>query len=132
MSRGDWGGIALSERDIIGEFMEGYTDRAFHAADTLMDHLAKAGYVIVQRPPDDLPTPGFLARAEDVTGLSGTGRVAWIVEFPDGKAVVRWCVSSVRQTAVFDSIEDVMAVHGHDGRTVFEWYDHGGEWTPQP
>ena len=67
------------------------------------------------------PRSGFLSRADDVTGLSGTGRVAWLVEFPDGVCVVRWCVSEVRQTAVFASLADVLAVHGHDGRTRPEW-----------
>lgn len=69
---------------------------------------------------------GFLVRRDDVTGLSGVGRVAWIVQFPDGPCVVRWCVSEVRQTAVFASLNDVLAVHGHDGRTVVEWGDDYG------
>lgn len=64
---------------------------------------------------------GHLVRTDDVTGLSGTGYVAWLVQFPDGKCVVRWCVSDVRQTAVFDSLADVLAVHGHDGRTKAQW-----------
>jgi len=121
----------MEPRDIIGQFLEDYTDQAFHDADALLGQLGGAGYVIVRRPPDGLPAPGFLARADDVTGLSGTGRVAWIVEFPDGTTVVRWCVSTVRQTAVFNSMEDVLAVHGHDGRTWAEWYNHGGEWTAE-
>lgn len=68
-----------------------------------------------------LPRPFRLVRTEDVTGLSGTGIVAWGCVFPDGKAVTRWCVSDVRQTCVWDSLSDIMAVHGHDGRTTIEF-----------
>ena len=124
--------MSESPRDIIGTFMEGYSDSAFNAADRLINNLDRAGYVIVERPPLNTPATGFLVRADDVTGLSGTGRVAWCVEFPDGKCVVRWCVSDVRQTAVFDSMDDVLAVHGHDGRTKPVFYDNGGEWGSNP
>jgi len=53
----------------------------------------------------DIQRAGFLTRTDDVTGLSGTGMVAWLVEFPDGPCVVRWCVSS----------------NVYDGRTEPEW-----------
>jgi hypothetical protein len=65
----------------------------------------------------------ILRRKEDETGVSGTGDVAWGVEFPDGVVVTRWCVTDVRQTCVWRSIEDVRAVHGHDGKTEVIWLD---------
>lgn len=66
---------------------------------------------------------GVLRRVEDETGLSGTGDVAWIVEFPDGVCVTRWCVTDIRQTCVWASLDDVLAVHGHDGKTRIVWHD---------
>lgn len=64
-----------------------------------------------------------LRRREDETGLSGTGDVAWGLVFPDGVAVVRWCVTDVRQTAVFNSLDDVKHVHGHNGKTEVVFLD---------
>ncbi len=71
-----------------------------------------------------------LRRHEDVTGLSGTGDVAWGVLFPDGVVVTRWCVTDVRQTCVWRSLDDTMAVHGHDGKTGIGWLDDEGESAP--
>lgn len=65
----------------------------------------------------------ILRRHDDVTGLSGTGDVAWGCVFPDGIAVTRWCVTEVRQTCIWRSIDDVQAVHGHDGKTSMVWLD---------
>ena len=63
-----------------------------------------------------------LIRAVDVTGISGTGLVAWGVQFPDGKVVTRWN-GSIAQTCVWDSIEEVEAIHGHGGATQVVWAD---------
>jgi hypothetical protein len=77
----------------------------------------------------DNPRPFVLMRLDDETGLSGTGVVAWGVLFPDGKAVTRWCgtTTDVRQTCVWDDLEHVRAVHGHDGKTSIIWTDDGTE-----
>jgi hypothetical protein len=71
------------------------------------------------------PRPFTLLRSEDATGVSGIGHVAWGVLFPDGVAVTRWCVSAIRQTCVWASIDDLRAVHGHDGKTQLIFHD---EW----
>lgn len=71
---------------------------------------------------DTAPRRFVLKRDEDVTGLSGTGVVAWGVIFPDGRVATRW-KSEVAQTCAFDSIEDVIHVHGHHGRTRVVWLD---------
>lgn len=57
-----------------------------------------------------------LIRKVDVSGVSGTGVVAEGVIFHDGEVALSWfgekhCVS------VWNHIEDVVAVHGHDGLT---------------
>jgi hypothetical protein len=58
-----------------------------------------------------------LQRDEDETGISGTGRVAEGVEFSDGPVVLRWIVGEHRSTVVWQSMEAVEAIHGHNGRT---------------
>lgn len=63
-----------------------------------------------------------LVRDVDVSGISGTGLVAWGVQFPDGKTVTRWN-GEVAQTCCWDSIEDVEAIHGHQGATRVVWLD---------
>jgi len=44
------------------------------------------------------------------------------VQFDDGACAIRW-ISGTPSTTHHDSIENVAAVHGHDGRTVIEWID---------
>ena len=61
-------------------------------------------------------------RDEDETGISGTGVVAFGVVFSDGVTVTRWN-SDVAQTCVWQSFDEVDAVHGHGGRTRIEWVD---------
>jgi hypothetical protein len=63
-----------------------------------------------------------LVREVDVSGVSGTGVVAYGVEFPDGVVVTRWD-ARIAQTCVWESIADVEAIHGHNGCTVVEWLD---------
>lgn len=60
-------------------------------------------------------------RVEDNTGVSGTGRVAEGVQFSDGTCAVRW-LTEHRSSTVYASITDVVAIHGHGGKTlvVFE------------
>jgi hypothetical protein len=60
-----------------------------------------------------------LHRSEDVSGISGTGRVAEGVLFGNGKVVLGWATTS--SVEVFDSIEDVIKIHGHEGRTKVIW-----------
>ncbi len=63
-----------------------------------------------------------LRRDQDVSGVSGTGVVAEGVEFWDGKVAVRWR-SLMASTALYDSMEDVVCIHGHEGKTRVSWID---------
>jgi hypothetical protein len=63
-----------------------------------------------------------LIRHRDVSGVSGTGPVAEGVEFTDGAVAVRW-YGDYPTTTVWDSIDSVIAIHGHGGATVVEWID---------
>lgn len=64
----------------------------------------------------------ILNRLEDESGISGTGIVAEGIQFSTGKCAIGWCSDSeVNSVAVYNSIDDVRAIHGHDGKTVIEW-----------
>lgn len=60
----------------------------------------------------------LLVRAEDVSGVSGTGPVAEAVVFSDGICVLRW-LRAGGSTAVYDSLDAAVRIHGHGGATRF-------------
>lgn len=62
----------------------------------------------------------------DETGVSGTGTIAEGVEFHDGTAALRWR-SEFKSTAVYASMADVEAIHGHNGQTKVVWLDASAE-----
>ena len=64
----------------------------------------------------------ILFRHEDATGVSGTGRVVEGVQFSNGRCAYRWTTPR-STTTIADSIDDVVAIHGHDGRTELHWLD---------
>lgn len=57
-----------------------------------------------------------LRRHEDVTGVSGEGIVAEGVIFSNGKLALHW-FGDHQSIVIWDSVEDAMVVHGHDGKT---------------
>ena len=63
-------------------------------------------------------------RTEDVSGVSGVGEVAEGVEFTDGTCVLRWR-TQYTSTAIYASMAELVAIHGHDGRTQVRWIDEG-------
>lgn len=63
-----------------------------------------------------------LERTEDVSGVSGTGVVAQGVMFHDGVTVTRW-FGDHPSTAIWESVRDMMTIHGHGGRTKIIWED---------
>ena len=64
-----------------------------------------------------------LDRTEDISGVSGVGTVAEGVQFSDGECVIRWKTVPVASTAIYDSVEDMITIHGHDGATQIRWID---------
>lgn len=60
--------------------------------------------------------PFYLYRTDDVSGVSGTGVVAVGVVLPSGKAVMEWN-SKWPTVTIFNSIDHIVAIHGHGGRT---------------
>lgn len=70
------------------------------------------------------PRRFYLDRNTDVTGASGTGRVADGVLWPDGTVTIRWR-GEHRSTVNWDNLEDAERVHGHGGATKFVFVDPG-------
>jgi hypothetical protein len=64
----------------------------------------------------------FLKRKEDASGVSGTGRVADGVQYDSGKCVLCW-LSDRPCIGVYESIDDVVKIHGHGGKTEIQWID---------
>lgn len=64
----------------------------------------------------------LLERTEDESGVSGTGEVAEGVQFSDGHCVMRW-LTMISSTAIYDSVENLVSIHGHQGRTVVVFTD---------
>jgi len=68
------------------------------------------------------PRPFKLVRTVDVSGVSGTGVVAEGAEFSDGSVALRW-LGAHPSTAVWPSVAEVLAVHGHQGATSVYWIE---------
>ena len=60
--------------------------------------------------------PFWLKRVEDESGVSGVGLVAEGVVFSNGWCALTWLTEHT-SIAFYQNIEDVEAIHGHDGKT---------------
>jgi hypothetical protein len=63
-----------------------------------------------------------LERYADVSGVSGNGIVAEGTEWTDKTATIRW-YGERPSTVVWESVDDAMRIHGHDGLTIRVWLD---------
>ena len=73
-----------------------------------------------------------LHRMDDETGVSGTGVVAWGVEWPDGAVSMRWLGATpsfvgyegadAKEVTRRHGVEHAKRVHGHHGKTILNWY----------
>ena len=66
----------------------------------------------------------YLQRGEDISGMSGTGKVAEGVEWSNGRVAVIW-LSSSPSTGQYDSVTALETIHSHNGRhdTKIVWVD---------
>lgn len=64
----------------------------------------------------------LLVRERDLTGVSGTGIVAEGAVFSGGLSVLRW-LREPYAIGMFQSISDLIAVHGHEGATHIHFID---------
>jgi hypothetical protein len=70
------------------------------------------------------PRRFYLDRSTDVTGASGTGRVADGVLWPDGTVTIRWR-GEHQSTVNWDGIASAEHVHSHKGATRIVFLDLG-------
>lgn len=63
-----------------------------------------------------------LERDVDETGVSGTGTVAEGVEFSSGLCVMTWLTEHT-SIAIYDNINEIDYIHGHQGATRIVWDD---------
>lgn len=61
-----------------------------------------------------------LHRDEDQSGVSGIGIVAEGVVFHDGTVALRWR-TQFKSTALYATVDDMHAIHGHNGMTRIVW-----------
>ncbi|TDE07488.1 hypothetical protein [Jiangella asiatica] len=73
--------------------------------------------------PAHLPRRFALHRRYDLSGISGTGLVAYGTQYPSGRVTLAWCCSDVQSVAVYDGIDDIERIHGHGGLTEIRWID---------
>ena len=64
----------------------------------------------------------ILVRIKDLTGVSGTGTVAEGTVFTDGMSVIHW-LREPYSTGVYQTLDDVIAIHGHEGGTYLHFFD---------
>lgn len=62
----------------------------------------------------------YLERTEDETGISGTGRVVEGIIWTSGKVSMQWLVKPYGRND-YDSLQDMIDVHGHSGKTVIKF-----------
>ncbi|SNQ49935.1 conserved hypothetical protein [Frankia canadensis] len=63
-----------------------------------------------------------LEREVDVSGVSGTGLVAFGAQAPDGTCVL-WWHSEHDSIAIYPTMETLLAIHGHGGTTRVVYID---------
>jgi hypothetical protein len=63
-----------------------------------------------------------LNRSEDVSGVSGTGIIAEGVVASDGVTVLFW-LGDKHTMEIAPTLDMLMSIHGHGGKTVVEFLD---------
>ena len=71
----------------------------------------------------DKVKPFYLLRHVDLTGTSGTGIVAMGAIMPSGQVFLEWVSSNHVSWNMFNNIEDVNLINGHDGNTEIVYGD---------
>ncbi len=67
-----------------------------------------------------LPRVYQLVRKQDISGVSGTGIVAYATEYPNGMVTVCWVIKPEYPSVVlYQSLDAAIAIHGHNGATEF-------------
>lgn len=91
----------------------------------------------LEPPVERAPLRGHLKRTTDESGVSGEGVVAEFALFTGGRTVISWYNDANENLdtagnglAVYDTYEDAVAVHGHEGATEFIFtHEATSPWT---
>lgn len=67
----------------------------------------------------------YLNRTNDGDELSGKGKVAEGIVFSDKTVALRW-LKAPHSVGFYDSIEDMIFLHGHEGKTVIVFEESNG------
>lgn len=67
-----------------------------------------------------------LHRGQDVSNVSGTGIIAEGVLFSDGHVALHW-LGRMPTTTTLITLQWVLDIHGHDGKTRLVWDDGAGD-----
>ncbi|MGH3646655.1 MAG: hypothetical protein ACRDTM_05715 [Micromonosporaceae bacterium] len=71
----------------------------------------------------ELPRLFALYRHLDLSGVSGTGVVAYGTVYPSGRVTLCWLgrTTGHPSVGVYDALSAVTAIHGHHGHTEIVW-----------
>ena len=64
----------------------------------------------------------YLDRLKDISGISGTGKIAEVAVSSDGRVAVFW-PEPFPSVAVFSNNKAMLGAHGHNGRTKLVYLD---------
>jgi hypothetical protein len=64
----------------------------------------------------------YLNRKKDISGVSGTGIIAYGAILPSKRVVMEW-VTKHKSIAIYDSIEEIQLLHAHKGKTELIYID---------
>ena len=65
----------------------------------------------------------YLVRHKDLTGKSGEGIIAEGIQWSGGTAELHWLTDWETFVHWPGGVEEILAVHGHEGATVVRWLD---------
>lgn len=60
-----------------------------------------------------------MVREMDESGVSGTGCVAWVIDWPTNFVTLGWTTDPHNSVATYESMRAVQEIHGHGGSTKF-------------
>jgi hypothetical protein len=68
------------------------------------------------------PRRFYLKRTKDISGVSGVGIVAEGCVFANHRCVLSW-LPVTTSFEIFDNVEDLLKIHGHNGCTTIQYLD---------